>query len=148
MSTGPAGRIEAVMVSVKHGQPMAPRDEVLAVEGRGLKGCRHARPRSKRQVLVCDRAVLAELGLATGQLKENLTVAGLEIDALTAGTRLACGAEAILEITEPCEPCKSMEAIRPGLKKTLAKRRGVLCRVIAGGVIRPGDSIRVVLAET
>jgi MOSC domain-containing protein YiiM len=34
-----------------------------------------------------------------------------------------------------------MEKIRPGLRKELYGRRGMLCRVIGGGIIRRGDTI-------
>jgi MOSC domain-containing protein YiiM len=34
-----------------------------------------------------------------------------------------------------------MEKIRPGLRKELYGRRGMLCRVIEGGIIRRGDTI-------
>jgi MOSC domain-containing protein YiiM len=34
-----------------------------------------------------------------------------------------------------------MERIRPGLRKELWGRRGMLCRVLEGGVVRPGDLI-------
>jgi MOSC domain-containing protein YiiM len=34
-----------------------------------------------------------------------------------------------------------METIRPGLQKELWGRRGMLCRVLGGGMIRRGDAI-------
>jgi len=34
-----------------------------------------------------------------------------------------------------------MERIRPGLCRELRGRRGMLCRVITGGMIRRGDTI-------
>jgi len=38
-------------------------------------------------------------------------------------------------------PCDLLEKIRPGLRRELRGRRGMLCRVIAGGMIRRGDNI-------
>jgi MOSC domain-containing protein YiiM len=46
-----------------------------------------------------------------------------------------------VEVGAICTPCDLMEAIRPGLRKELWGRRGMLCRVLEGGVIRRGDSI-------
>jgi MOSC domain-containing protein YiiM len=40
-----------------------------------------------------------------------------------------------------CTPCDLLEKIRPGLRRELRGRRGMLCRVIAGGMIRRGDSV-------
>jgi MOSC domain-containing protein YiiM len=37
-----------------------------------------------------------------------------------------------------------MDEIRPGLKKELEGRRGILAKVIVGGVFSIGDPIRVV----
>ena len=44
-------------------------------------------------------------------------------------------------VSAVCTPCNQMDAIRPGLQKELWRRRGMLCRVLEGGVIRQGDSI-------
>jgi MOSC domain-containing protein YiiM len=44
-------------------------------------------------------------------------------------------------VSAVCGPCDLMEKIRPGLRKELYGRRGMLCRVIEGGIIRSGDAI-------
>ena len=41
-----------------------------------------------------------------------------------------------------CEACGQLDAIRPGLAKRLGARRGVLARVLEGGVVRTGDAVR------
>jgi len=62
------------------------------------------------------------------------------VNSLPIGQLLRVG-EVRLEVSAVCTPCDQMEAIRPGLPKELWGRRGMLCRVLAGGVIRRGDSI-------
>jgi MOSC domain-containing protein YiiM len=64
----------------------------------------------------------------------------LNVNRLSIGQLLRAG-EARLEVTAVCAPCDQMEALRPGLPKELCGRRGMLCRVLGGGVIRRGDSI-------
>jgi len=49
--------------------------------------------------------------------------------------------EAQFEVSAVCTPCDQMERIRPGLRRELWGRRGMLCRVLDGGIIRAGDSI-------
>ena len=49
--------------------------------------------------------------------------------------------ETRLEVSEVCTPCDQMERIRPGLRKELWGRQGMLCRVVEGGIIRRGDAI-------
>jgi MOSC domain-containing protein YiiM len=121
---------------------MKPLDEARAIADNGLEGCAHGRPGSQRQVLLMDIETLTDLALGPGIIKENITTQGLDLYALRNGHRLRIG-EAILEVTLPCEPCKLMDDIRSGLQQQLRGRRGMLCRVVQSGLIRPGDPIHL-----
>jgi MOSC domain-containing protein YiiM len=44
-------------------------------------------------------------------------------------------------VSEICHPCDQLEKIRPGLRREMRGRRGMLCRVLEGGTIRRGDTI-------
>jgi MOSC domain-containing protein YiiM len=114
--------------------------EVHAVGDRGFEGCAHGRPGGKRQVLLVDRETLEAMDLQPGIIRENITADGLNVNSLQIGQLLRVG-EARLEVSGVCTPCDQMEAIRPGLRKELWGRRGMLCRVLDGGVIRRGDPI-------
>jgi MOSC domain-containing protein YiiM len=120
--------------------PMEELSEVRAVDDTGFEGCAHARPGHKRQVLLVDRETLEVMDLQPGIIRENITTNGLNVNSLPIGQQLQIG-EARLEVSAVCTPCDQMEAIRPGLRKELWGRRGMLCRVLAGGVIRRGDPI-------
>ena len=122
--------------------PMEEVAEVRALEDLGFEGCVHARPGSKRQVLLVESESLDAMGLPPGIIRENITTEGLNVNGLEAGTRLRIG-EALVEVTAPCTPCDLMERIRPGLRRDLQGRRGMLCRVLQSGVIRRGDSIEM-----
>lgn len=126
----------------KHG-PMMEHFVVRAIANRGFEGCAHGRHGSKRQVLLVEEETLRDFGLAPGIVRENVTARGIRLKELAAGERLRVGHEAILEVTIPCEPCGQLETIRPGLMNELQGRRGILCRVIEGGMIRSGDAIEV-----
>jgi MOSC domain-containing protein YiiM len=121
------------------GLPMEEVVQVRAIKDSGFEGCAHARP-GGRQVLVVDRETLEALGLTPGMVRENLTSEGLNVNSLKAGQRLKAG-EALLEVSGPCTPCGLMDEIRTGLRKEIRGRRGTLCRVVAGGIIRRGDAI-------
>ena len=131
-----------LFISPAHGLPMREVPESRAIVDWGLEGCAHARGTSKRQVLLMDSETLQEFSLRPGQVKENLLTLGLDLHALTRGQRLRIG-EALLEVTIPCEPCNYIESLRPGLEKALRGRRGMLTRVVEGGLIRPGDAIEL-----
>jgi MOSC domain-containing protein YiiM len=120
--------------------PMEELLEALAVSDRGFAGCAHGRPGGRRQVLLVDSETLDAMGLRPGILRENITTRGLNVNNLAIGQQLRVG-ESRLEVSEICTPCGLMEKIRPGLRKELWGRRGMLCKVIAGGMIRCGDAI-------
>ena len=83
---------------------------------------------------------LGALGVAPGIVRENITTEGIDVNGLAAGQRLRIG-EALLEVTAPCTPCEQMERIRSGLRREIRGRRGMLCRVVQGGIIRRGDPV-------
>ena len=120
--------------------PMEELREVRAVADLGLEGCAHARPGSSRQLLLVDRETLEATDLRPGLLRENITTDGLNVSGLKPGQQLRIG-EASIEITAVCTPCDQMEKIRPCLRKELWGRRGMLARVLVGGIIRSGDPI-------
>jgi MOSC domain-containing protein YiiM len=120
--------------------PMEELSEVQAVADAGFEGCAHARTGGPRQVLLVDRETLDAMDLTPGILRENITTDGLNVNGLPLGQRLRIGG-ARLEVSAVCTPCNLMEKIRPGLRKELHGRRGMLCRVIDGGTIRRGDVI-------
>jgi MOSC domain-containing protein YiiM len=121
--------------------PMEELAEARLVQDSGVEGCAHARPGGKRQVLLVDRETLEAMNLAPGILRENITTAGLNVNGLAPGEKLRIG-ETLLEVTAVCTPCDQMERIRPGLRKELWGRRGMLCRVLEAGVVRAGDAIQ------
>lgn len=124
----------------KKGLPMEELREARVVADFGLEGCAHAQRGGKRQVLLVDRETLEAMELRTGILWENITTDGLNVNSLEIGQLLRIG-EVRFEVSAVCTPCDQMERIRPGLRRELWGRRGMLCRVLNGGIIRPGDSI-------
>jgi MOSC domain-containing protein YiiM len=117
------------------------------VEGLGIEGDKHASAASTRQVLLADKEALDAVGVLPGTIKENVTVEGVDVMRLPAGSRVRLGRSAVLEITAICEPCFRMDEIRDGLKQELEGRRGMVSRVVRGGTISVGDPITVERSE-
>jgi hypothetical protein len=134
------GTVVSLQVCPGHRKPMQPKESVEALTALGLKGDVHAIEESTRQVLFFDQETLQKLGLTPGQVKENITTAGIILAHVKQGQHLRVG-NAVLQITKPCSPCNRMDEIRPGLQEELRGRRGVLARVLQGGMIRVGDPI-------
>jgi MOSC domain-containing protein YiiM len=120
--------------------PMEEITEIHALADSGLEGCAHARSGSPRQVLLMDSETLEAMELRPGIIRENITTGGINVNGLASGQRLRVG-EAQLEVSMPCTPCDLLEKIRPGLRRELRGRRGMLCRVIVSGMIRRGDNV-------
>jgi MOSC domain-containing protein YiiM len=136
-----SGTISHLFLKVARGEPMQPVDQVVAVGDQGLTGDQNYGAR-KRQVLLIEATTLARFGLVPGQIRENVTVEGLALAGLPPGTRLQLG-PAVFEVVGDCAPCQLVEDIRPGLRQAISGRRGTLCRVVSGGIIRRSDSIEV-----
>lgn len=170
---GPDARVAAVARSAVHGFSKEVVQEIRLLAGLGVEGDAHAgvtvQHRSRvavdpsqpnlRQVHLIADELLAQwsaqgFGLGHGALGENVATAGLDLLALPVGTRLRLGAEAVLELTGLRNPCAQIEAFRPGLLKEvlgrdadgrLLRRAGVMAVVLAGGAVRAGDAIEVML---
>ena len=133
-------RVAALFRAPRRRWPMEELAAVQVVDDVGFEGCAHARPASSRQILLIDRETLDALALKPGVIRENITTEGLNVNGLGEGESLRIG-EALLEVTMPCTPCGLMEEIRPGLRHEIRGRRGMLCKVVKGGLIRQGDRI-------
>jgi len=120
--------------------PMAEAESVDVICDRGFANCAHGRSGSKRQVLVVDKETLDAMNLQPGIIRENITTSGLNVNGLLIGERLRIG-PVLLEVSAVCTPCDQLEKVRPGLRRELWGRRGMLCRVLEGGAIHKGDTI-------
>lgn len=98
---------------------------------------------------------LADKGFTVtpGQLGENITTRGIDLLALSRGTRLRLGNEAVIEITGLRNPCHQINGIAPGLMDamldraadgSLVRKCGVMAVVVEGGEVRVGDQLAVV----
>ena len=139
--------IISLQICVGHREPMNPVDSATFIEGFGIEGDRHAvksGARTVRQVLLMDEDTLEGFGLGIGQVRENVTVRGIDLHEVPAGQRLALGDDVVVEITQFCAPCERMEEVRPGLREELFEQRGMLATVISGGAVNVGDQVQVV----
>lgn len=112
-----------------------------------------------RQVHLIHSELLDELrekghDVAPGSIGENVTTRGIDLLGLPAGTRLHLGAEAVVEVTGLRNPCVQIDLFSKGMLKEvvhkgedgeLVRLAGIMSIVLVGGVVRPGDEIRVEL---
>ena len=139
------GIVKSLGIAPAKKQAMESVDFLELITGQGIKGDRHLRTdgsRSKRQVLLMDIETLGEFNLYERDIKENITVQGVNFSLIEPGDIFSIGKDVILEITGECEPCSRMDELRLGLKDSIDGRRGMLAYVKSGGVINSGDSIK------
>ena len=142
-----AAEIISLQICVGHREPMNPVESATFIEGFGIEGDRHAvksGARAVRQVLLMDEDTLEGFGLGIGQVRENVTVRGIDLHQVAAGQRLALGDDVVVEITQFCAPCERMDEVRPGLREELFEQRGMLATVISGGAVNVGDQVQVI----
>jgi len=140
--------IIAVCRSKEKGTRKEPIAEGVLKEGYGLVGDAHAGGDTRRQVsLLAIESInkMRRLGLAIepGGFAENLTTEGIDLVSLPVGTRLFTGKDIILEITQIGKECHTGCAIFRQVGKCILPREGVFARVIRGGPVRAGDTIRM-----
>jgi len=111
-----------------------------AITDFGFAGCAHAKKKSLRQVLLVDKETLDAMDLRPGIIRENITTEGINVNGLGLGEQLRIG-PVLLQVSAVCTPCDQLEKVRPGLRREIYGRRGMLCQVLQGGTIRSGDAI-------
>ena len=167
------GMVTAVSRSATHTMSKPNHDSIRLVAGLGVEGDAHqgvtVKHRSRvardprqpnlRQVHLIHEELHDELRAAgfdvsAGEMGENVTTRGLDLLGLPAGTRLRLGDAAVVEVTGLRNPCTQLDGIQPGLMAAvldhdaqgrLIRKAGVMGVVLIGGLVRPGDAIRVEL---
>jgi MOSC domain-containing protein YiiM len=150
------GTIERIFITERGGAPMQPREEVEAIQGRGLRGDRYLERTGywtavdECQVTLIESEDLDEITKTTplrvldGEHRRNLVTRGIGLVELM-GRRFQIG-EAVLEYDRPRPPCTYIQSLtgQPGLTKALGRRGGICARVIRSGKIRVQDPIVIV----
>lgn len=169
------GTVSAVSSNGTYAFTKPNRESITLLAGLGVEGDVHAgvtvKHRSRvrrdpsqpnlRQVHLIHEELFAEVGEAgfevtAGQLGENITTRGVDLLRLPKGTLLRLGDEAVVEVTGLRNPCLQIDGFHKGLLKQVVERdedgsthrkAGIMGVVVHGGVVRPGDPVKVELPE-
>lgn len=168
-----SGTVTAVSSNGEYTFTKPNRDSITLLAGLGVEGDVHAgvtvKHRSRvaqdptqpnlRQVHLIHEELFAEVRAAgfevlPGDLGENITTSGIDLLGLPVGTLLRIGDEAVLEVTGLRNPCLQIDNFQDGLLKqvvgcdeagNIVRKAGIMSIVKNGGVVRPGDTIKVEL---
>ncbi len=135
--------VEAIHLGEALNPRLYPVESVRAVAGKGLEGDRHFAPDGAGPgcaLTLVEAEIVAEVGLAPGETRRQLTVRGVQLNDLV-GRRFRVG-EVECYGVELCEPCSHLESLtRPGIIKELLHRAGINADILTDGVISVGDQI-------
>ncbi|EAQ98038.1 MOSC domain-containing protein [Congregibacter litoralis] len=146
-----AGTLEWIGLRSARKAPLTEVESVLAIAGRGLEGDHRVdkTPGSGRQVTLISREFIEQTAhfldletIAPATLRRNLVVSGINLHALR-HQRFTIG-DALFEASALCHPCSRMEsALGKGGVAAMLGHGGLCCRILKGGVITLGDSVKV-----
>ncbi|UPJ73522.1 MOSC domain-containing protein [Bradyrhizobium sp. 187] len=164
------GKVAAVAADPGHHFSKPVQDRIVLIEDHGVQGDAHAGPFVRHRYLARRRprlpnlrqvhlipaelfAFLSEAGfeVSAGDMGENITTTGLDLERMPLGTFIELGPSAIVELTGLRTPCLLIDRFRAGLKRQVLSsaetgppfKSGVLGVVRAGGTVAADDIARV-----
>ena len=140
--------VVAVCKSKKKGTKKEAVAEGLFKEDYGLIGDAHADCQTNRQVSLLaiesiDKMQSLGLNLSPGDFAENITTKGIDLLHLPIGTRIFVGDEVSLEVTQIGKECHAACAIRRQVGECIMPEEGIFARVVQGGLVKPGDRVKI-----
>lgn len=135
------GHVKALAVRRSRQAPPSSVAVAEGITGLGFSKDMHSDPLSLRQILLVGQCAYEDLSLPPLALRENILL-DFDTSSLTSGTVLRVGPDVLLWLTFQCEACGHLNSHHDGLSKVIGARRGMLARVINGGLIRAGDTVR------
>lgn len=164
-------QVRAVCAHPDHGFSKLVRPEIRLIAGQGVAGDAHCGATTqhlfrKRQDPTAPNLAqvhflpielfgeMAALGyrLEPGAMGENVLTEGVDLATLPLGALFSIGDAAVVEISGLRDPCKKIDSLGEGLAKAMIRRddegrisrkAGIMGVVRVGGLVRPGDPIRI-----
>lgn len=142
------GKVVAVSISEKKGVRKRNADKVYIKENFGIKGDAHASSEWHRQVSLLGIESIQKmravgLDVNPGDFAENITTEGIDLTSLPIGTNITIGNGIELEVSQIGKVCHNRCAIYYQAGDCVMPKEGIFVRVIKGGWVKPGDTIKV-----
>jgi len=119
----------------------------IKVDTQGILDDKFYNKNPKRSILISsisayDIIKKENISVQYGQLGENILV-DFNPYTLAKGTQLQSG-DVILEITQECTICKSLNKIGDNVSDLLQNDRGVFAKVIKEGILTQNDTLKII----
>ncbi len=153
-----SGKLLSIHIATAAGAEMQPLEQANLVSGKGIEGDRYSLGTGYyspfpdvREVTLIEQEVLDALqrdhkiSLLAREHRRNLTTLGVPLNHLV-GQQFRIGS-VVLEGARLNVPCKYLEKLLDKkVFKPLINRSGLNCRIIVGGTIQPGDTIKPIVS--
>lgn len=150
MKNGNTGVLRGICISERRGTVKTPVPEAELVENHGIRGDAHAGDWHRQVSLLSYEKIEAfktkGAEVSPGSFGENLIVEGFDLRTIPVGAKLRIG-DAMLRITQIGKECHSHCAVYQQTGDCIMPREGIFAEVLAGGRIRPGDTVELLLPE-
>jgi MOSC domain-containing protein YiiM len=142
-----SGKILAINVSEKKGEKKKSISSGMVLENLGLENDAHAES-GLRQVSLLARESIEKirakgLDVQYGDFAENLTTEGIDLPALSVGTKLKVGNEVLLEVSQIGKICHHRCSIFYTVGDCVMPKEGIFAKVLIGGEVRINDEIEI-----
>ncbi len=140
----------SVNISDKKGERKNPVHQVVIKKHFGIEGDAHASEKWHRQISLLALESIKKmqskgLKVKPGDFAENITTQGINLPALPVGTKLLIGKSVEVEVSQIGKICHTRCAIYTQAGDCVMPKEGIFAKVLKGGSVKKGDSIRVIL---
>ena len=126
-------------------------DKVNVILSKGLEGDHYKGTSGKREVTLIQKehldtvaSIMKKENINPSLTRRNIVVSGINLQALK-DQKFGLGDEVVLETTGMCHPCSRMEQnLGPGGYNAMRGHGGITARVINGGIVKNGDSVKLI----
>ena len=140
------GTVIAVCVSKEKGTQKENVGTATFIGDWGIQGDAHAGKWHRQVSLLSHEKIEAFRArgaqVSDGAFGENLVVSGIDFRALPLGTKFQCN-DVVLELTQIGKECHNGCEIYKIMGDCIMPREGVFTRVLHGGTISVGDTLRI-----
>ncbi|MBW1969055.1 MAG: MOSC domain-containing protein [Deltaproteobacteria bacterium] len=145
-------KIISIALSKKKGTRKAQVQQATIIKNHGLEGDAHAGSWHRQVSFLASESIETArkngLEVTFGDFAENIATAGIDWKNLTVGTRVKLGKSAEIEISQIGKQCHNRCSIYYQAGDCIMPKEGVFARVIEGGKIRCGDTVKPLLPNS
>jgi len=140
------GKVLSLYVAPPKTSGVREQKEKIVIKNGGIVGDKFAKKLEQSVMIVGQKPYIKakenlNINLPNAALGENILLS-FNPHELKEGSILEIGG-AVLQITQACTLCKHLTKYHNKLPKLILKSRGIYCKVLQDGIIKVGDSVKI-----